>query len=124
MVDALQETEYPPQVAIAELVELVGRPTSVEGVLSDRLEEVIATAGVVELHEALVDESTEQVERLVPVELVVGDDGCDGIGREAGDEHAEPAQQLPLVVAQQVVAPIDRRQQRLVTGAGPLGPRR
>ena len=41
-----------------------------------------------------------------------------GIEREAADEHREPVEQRPLPLVEQTIAPLDRREQRLMPAVG------
>jgi hypothetical protein len=52
------------------------------------------------------------------VEAVAGADGPGRVETEPAREHGEAPEQDPLLVGQEVVAPVDRRLQGLVAGGG------
>ena len=88
------------------------------GELLDRLEQPVALDGafVVEDHERPFDERGEMVEDPVRVERREAGDGLGGVEREPAAELGQPAQQDPLVVGEELVAPLDRCPQGLVSG--------
>ena len=72
-----------------------------------------------------VDEVAQQVEHIVPVDPVVGRRSSfiarhflGRLQRPATAEDRQPAEQPALRLRQQVVAPVDRRPQRLLAGQG------
>ena len=66
--------------------------------------------------EAPIDETRQAVEQLDLVDRagVVADDPGRRLGRPAAGEDREPPQQSPVVVGQQVPAPVDQRVERLL----------
>ena len=73
-----------------------------------------AIACVVGVDHRLVDERDEQVEHVDGLDVASGADALGRVEREAAGEHREPPEQRPLALGQQVVAPVDRRLQRLL----------
>ncbi len=108
-------TEHPIEVPSAHLIDLAGGTALVERVLPQRLEEVVSTRCVVELHEALVDEPTDEIEDGVALQIGAGGKLLDRVEVEGADEAGEAAEQQPFVRREQVVAPLQRREQRLLT---------
>ena len=96
-----------------DAVELVVPAEQLEGVLAERpqhREPRLAVLVRLVLDEAGVE---ERLERVGCVEA--GAERLDEIERAAACEHAERAEGAPLVVAEQPVAPVDRRPHRLLT---------
>ena len=92
--------QLPP---LAGLAELLGR------VLADGVEQPVARCPVLLLdhHERLVDEAAEHLQLAVAHGLECGQ-------VEAAGEGAEAPEQRALVVVEQVVAPVERRGERLL----------
>ena len=121
---ARRKVRAPAKVAGTDLGELTGRGRPVEDVLAHRLQQPVTPVGVVELDEALVDETAEEVQHVVGVEVFVGAHRFGGVETEPADEGAESAQHCLFVVVEQVVAPVDRGGQGALAGqrgAGPAG---
>jgi hypothetical protein len=91
------------RVAIPHLFALARLLQALERVLPDRLEH--RETAVVGADEALVDERLERLE-------AGGAHLLRRLERPAAREDAEPREQTLLLLAQQVVAPLDRRAQR------------
>ena len=85
-------------------------------VLPDRLQQPVPRrdADLLGDRERLLDEPFEQVEDVDGVDVAVGGHELGGLEVEAAREHREAAQHRPLLVAQQVVGPVDGGPQRLV----------
>src|SRR5260370_42246212 len=88
------------------------------GVLADRLQEVEAHplwTLVLQHHERLVEQLSEQLRHLVDLYVFAPGDllGCGQ--RPTAAKDGEPTQQLALRFRQELVAPVERRAQRLVT---------
>ena len=87
------------------------------GVLAHRLQQPVAPragGALVHLHQRLVDQPRQQVEHRVRGEAVARADRLGGLQRPAAGEDRQPPQQRPLRLGQQVVAPVERRPQRLL----------
>ena len=109
-------------MAVAQLGRLIGGDQPVARVLSNRLQQVVARrAAAVDHDERASDEATERVER---VEGRVATGG--GLRGEPGDlgrrleraapgEDGEAPEQPPLVIGQQVPAPVDQRLEGLLS---------
>ena len=109
---ALGDREEMPVVALADGIAVVGCREALGGVGADRLEH-LQPGGRVRLppaHEqALSDEVVERVE-------VGAGDRLGRLDRRAAREHGEAREARLLAVAQQLVAPVDGRAQRVVAG--------
>jgi hypothetical protein len=103
-----------PGVPGGDLVRLPGGGEPLSGELADRLQQAEALALRIELYEPFLDQRLELVEAR-PARL--GADGLDVGERAASGEDGEAAEQLLLALAEEGVAPVDRRAQRLL----PLG---
>ena len=101
----LGQREEPLRVPATDRVGVVRGREALAGQLADRLQHPEPPAGPP--HEALVDQ------RLQPVDV-----GCDdlfgGVERAAAREDRQPREQPLLVVAEEVVRPLDRRAKRLL----------
>ena len=88
----------------------------VERVLSHRLQQAVAGArlAVFDENERLVDQRAEQVEHREALEALAGSHLLRQVERPAAGEYGQPAQQLALVLLEQLIAPVDRRSQRLL----------
>ena len=86
--------------------------------LADGLEQSITRmqTGVVELDQRTVHETRRQTEHVVTIEAAERGDGLGGVESEPTAEHCETVQQDALVRLEQVVAPLHRGQQGLLTG--------
>ena len=91
-----RELQTPAEVAGTDLAELAGRSRPVEDVLAHRFQQPVASRGVVELDEALVDEAGEEVQHVVRVEVVVGAHRFGGVEAEATDERRRVGAALPV----------------------------
>ena len=119
-----RQVQAPGKVAATDVAELARRFRPVEDVLADRLQQPVAAGGVVELDEALVDETGQDVQHAVRIEVVVGAHRFGGVEAEPADERPEPAQHRLFSLVEQVVAPVDRGGQGALAGqrgAGPAG---
>ena len=89
------------------------------GELADGLEEAVAGAGggVVGDHERLPDQRVEMPEHVHVVGPV--DHRADARQVEAAGEHRRQAEQLPLVVGQEVVGPLHRMAERELSFGAP-----
>ena len=75
-------------------------------------------------HERLVDELRDAVEHVERIDVVAADDRLGGVEGEPTREHPEAVEDRAFAFVEQVVAPVDRLAQRLVTfhrGAAPAG---
>src|SRR5581483_662379 len=106
---ALRELEEPRDVAAAVLLLLPARPQALERVLAHGLEQVEPLA-------AAPDEARFH-ERLEPEGGAAAEDAGERAEREAAGEDRRASEQQPLILAEEGVAPVERRAQ------GPL-PRR
>lgn len=73
-------------------------------------------AAVGRRHERLLDESREHVGDLTLDEAILGADRFDCGEVERARKHCEPAKEDPLVRFEQVVTPLERRSERLLSG--------
>ena len=121
-VDPLQLGDPPVGVRVAQQCQLTGVTRPVERVLAHGLQQPVlglglaVTVGVlVELHEALVDESPDEIHDRPLVEIAGR--GAERLGQaepERACADAQPAQHPALVIVEQVVAPLHGGQQRLL----------
>jgi hypothetical protein len=105
-------------VTLAEHLGLAGGVEPARSELADALEQGVAGGGVGALSggdHRLVDEGGEQVEHVELVEVVAGADAFGGFEREAAGEHAEAPEEGAFGVVEEVVAPLDRAEQRLLS---------
>ena len=103
---------HPRQVASSQVGELSPLTADLACVLADRLEDPVAGRRTGdEAGQVSIDEAPEHREHVDG--WAFGDDGH-GIEVERRSEHTQRPQQVPLVVPEQVVAPLDRRPQRPV----------
>ena len=86
------------------------------GVLTDRLQELIARLGPARVgdDERLRHESGQQFEHVCRVDAVAGHDCFRGREREAAGENAQAVEHATFHVVEQVVGPVDRGAQRLM----------
>src|SRR5690349_16887062 len=96
-------------MAIAKRDQLARVSGTLQCELSERLEQPISLTHP--LHETLVDEPSEDVEHLQPIEIVVLADSLGSVGRERRREDPEVTEQRTLLRVEQLVAPLDRRQE-------------
>jgi hypothetical protein len=91
---------------------------SLAGVLSDRLEQLVARRArpLPHHHQGAIHEAGEQVEDLVGREPLIGADGLGGLEGPAAGEDREASEQHLLRLRQEVVAPVDGRAQRTMAG--------
>src|SRR5450759_5301084 len=89
----------------------------VKRVLAYGLQQPVASRplSILDEYQRLIDERAEQVEHRVALEPVTGGHLLGQVERPATGEHREAAQQRAPVLAQQLIAPVDRRAQRLLT---------
>ena len=115
----LGQGQEPGLVPAAQPHDLAGRARPLVAVLPDRLQQPIpgdrspGVGGLDEDH-GLVHELRQEVERLSGVELGSGADALDRLEREPACEHRQAAEQRLLRLREQVVAPVERRAQRLL----------
>jgi hypothetical protein len=98
----------PDGVGLARLDEPIA------GVLSDRIEEVIArdVGSVIHLHKRPIDKRTKEVERARLDDRAIGTNALYRIEPEPAGEHRQPAEHGPLLAGQQFETPVHRRAQR------------
>ena len=115
----LGEGEEVIAVAGAHRLRLAGLGEALEPVLAHGLEQAVADLRVPVLgdHQRLVDQRAEQVEHVLALDPLAGADLLGRLEGKAAGEHGEAAKQRPLVVGEQLMAPVDR-------GAQGLEPRR
>ena len=98
---------------------------AVETELADGRQQPVAVSGVVELDQALVDQAGQGIEHVDGSDdVLVGGDRFGPVERERALEDGEAAQHRLVDVVEQVDAPRDRREQRLLPrqrGAGAAG---
>ena len=123
--DLLAPVGEPAGVPVSGRGQLAGLAEAIEGELANRLQQSIPAVALVELHQALVHEPGEHVEDVDRGnEIAVARNGLGGIEGERPLEHCETAQHRLLGGVEQVDAPRNRRQQRLLTGQRGAGPAR
>ncbi len=112
----LGERERPGRVPPGERRRLAGLVEPFARVEANRLEQAVAplAPAFVRGDERLLDEPREHVGAAGHVEPVAGADRLDGGELEAAGEDGEPAEEHPLVGLEQVVAPLERRRERLL----------
>ena len=112
-------------VTLAERLGLAGSVEPALGVLADALEQVVAGGGVGALSDGdhrLVDEGGEQVEHVEFVEVVAGAAAFGSFEWEVVGEHAEASEEGAFGGVEEVVAPLDGAEQRLLSrGRGAVG---
>ncbi len=114
----LGELERPVGMSRGERVRLAGVVELSPRIEANRLEQPVAAVGaaVVEAHEGLLDEAPEHVRDVGRLEEVARADHLGRAELEAAGEHAEPAEEDALVGLEQVMAPAERRLERLLPG--------
>ena len=92
----------------------LGQP--VPGVIADRGQQVVArvTAGVLHPEQRFVRQPAQQLQHRVRADVSAGGHPFGRIQRETAVEHGQPAEDGPLGRLEHVVAPVQRRAQRLV----------
>ena len=105
----LEQREVVVGVAAGERIGLAGLLQPFTRVLADRLQHPVAL--VREAEQALLDERLQRVE-------VGAADLLGGLQRAAAGEDGERAEETLLLLREQVVAPVDRRPQRLLSRVG------
>ena len=83
--------------------------------MANRLEQGEAARGLplLDEHERLVDKRREHIQNGVAIEFIVRAHRLASVDGEAALEHAESTQQRAFWRVEQLVAPVDRRPQRL-----------
>jgi hypothetical protein len=109
-------------VAITGSLKLAGDDELLGGVLADRLEQLILAAGALLQEERLLDEPGSEVCELGRGLAVAAADLLDRREVEPTGEHCHPAQEVPLLLGEQGVAPLHRGAERSLRTVGP--PRR
>ena len=99
---------------------LGGLGQALQRVLADGAEQVVTrvAADVIHAQERLVGQPCQQPEHALWTDAAPGGDLLGRGQREAAREHCQPAEDHPLVVVQQVVAPVEGRPQGLVPARG------
>ena len=97
---------------------LSGLVQSLGGVLPHGLKQAVAaiTGALLHVDERLVDQATEESDRFLAHESVIGADVLCRLEGEAPGEHREPPQEDLLVGLEQIEAPSECRPQRLLPG--------
>ncbi len=126
-----REPQEEGEVAVAQLGRLIGGDQPVTRVLSNRLQQVVARrAAAVDHHERASDQATQRVERVerrvAAGRGLIGKPGNLGrrLERAPSGEHGEAPEQPPLVVGEQVPAPVDQRLEGLLPRQAPSAARR
>ena len=112
----LGERRLVPEVPLPDGVSLAGLPQAVLGVFADRHEHAEAPGVRTGHDERAVDQPEQQVEDVVARNPVAGAHLLGGVQRPPAAEHREPPQHDPLVVGEQVVAPVEGGLERPVPG--------
>jgi hypothetical protein len=110
-------------VAVTRTVGLTGITQPAVGVLADGLQQQEprrATAGVGN-HQGLVYQPAHTGEHVVASDHPAGADRPRGVQVEPGREHREAAEQCPIRLAEQIMAPADGRRQGLLPGGDAAG---
>ena len=111
---ALGEGEAPVEVAQRQAIALARRREALGRVLADRVEQ--AQALVLGDHERLVDQARRQAGDAPALDRAAGAHVLGGVERERAREHRQAPEQQALLAVEQLVAPVDRRAQRLLAG--------
>src|SRR4051794_29969376 len=113
----LRQGQEEVTVTGAHRVLLTRRGQSLEPVLAQRLEQPVADGAltVLDADQRLVDQRAELIEHPLGLHTVARAYVLCRLEREAAREHAQAAQQQPLAGGEQVVAPVQRRAQGLLT---------
>ncbi len=106
----------PAGVPVAGRRQLAGFAETVERELTDRVEQAVAARFVVELHQRLVDEASDDVEYRDRFDHIVGGDRLGSVEREPGLEHTQSTKHSPLDIGQRIDTPRDRSEQGLLAG--------
>ena len=111
-------------MALPRALLLAGLAEPAERVLADRLQqaEPRLAALVVRPDQRLRHQAREQVQHLVAGDPVAATDRLGRVERPAAGEHRQAAEQDPLPLVEQVVAPVDQRPERAVARQGGLAP--
>ena len=106
------------RVAGTQLIGIAGVDETLFAVLANRFQQPVARLGaVVGDHEGTRHQAREQLEHLVAVDRITRAHRFGGLQRATSREHRQAAQQPLLGRAQQVVGPVDRGAERLMTNA-------
>jgi hypothetical protein len=116
LVEPVDELHQPRGVPSGDGIALARGGEPACGVAADRLEQPVAPLAVAVLpyEERLLDKSCEQERDFVVIEAVSGADLLGRLQREASREGREPPQQDLLLGREQLVAPVERRLERLL----------
>ena len=111
------EVRVPARVTTADGIGVVGIDEAFLGVLADRLQHVVAGlgTGAVDDDERLVDQARQHVEHIVRGSVLARDDELRGFEGAAAGEDREAREDEPLHRGEEVVRPVDRGAQRVVT---------
>ena len=106
------EVEGPLEVTIAHGFQPTGSCEELEPVEADGLEQAVPARGRIERNQRLLDECPKRTGR-------IGErrHHTHAVGGERSREHREFSEQVALVWAEEVVAPVDHRRQRLMAPA-------
>ena len=112
----LRHHEHPLGVAVGERLFLSRLRQPLAGVHADGLEEPVAAprGALLDRHERLLGEPRERIRRHLRVEAVAGAHLLDGVELEPAGEYGQPPEEHRFVGLEQVVAPLQRRRQRLL----------
>src|SRR4029077_20102925 len=118
LVEAAHEPHEPGRLPCCERRALAGSVEPACGVAPDRLEEPVAPRPVAILarHERLLDQVGEEERDLHGLETVAGTDLLGGLEREPARKDREAAEQRAFLGGEQVMAPVERRLERLLPG--------
>ena len=106
----------PSEVGGAHRGVLPGLDETLGGVLASDFEQPESARAWFGLQQRLVHQGGEQVENVEALDAVAGAHLPGGFEAETAGEHRQATQQRPLAVGEQVVAPLDHRLKRRLTG--------
>ena len=116
-VPLLREIDRPREVGVPGGVAFAGIEQASERERADRFQHPVPAGHVVEHHQALVDESGDDVEHRVGVDVVERSQHRLGAFQgEPADEYSETTQRGALLVVEQGFAPRDGCEERLLPG--------
>ena len=116
----LGQAHVPFQVAVPHRCLFLSCYQLLARVLPHGLQEPVASTCLPALrdHERFGDQSRQEIQHLLRRHTVTGADGLRRLQRPATGEHGQPAQEQALRLAQQVIAPVQRRAERLLARQG------
>jgi len=103
------ETQVKAQVALARRIAVAGFIQALVRVLAHGVEQVVALAAGIHDDERFLHELGQVIERARLAGRSCSGERFRRLERPAAGEHGKPLENRPLIVGQEVVAPVDQR---------------